>query len=478
MRQPSCLYSAVILTRAVISIRRRPPRPVRSSLSHRRCAGLALALAVLMTLIGVQPVRAAWAPGGDLPGLGKGAIWSLAFDPTNPAIALAGTDAGIYRSVDAGVTWTRVASAGKRIWAVGFSGHTALAGTAGSGILLSADDGATWKTSSAGLKATQQNVRELAIGLSAIAAGTDSGVVVSIDAGQHWRSAGLDDFSIDSLTVSANAPAFTVIAGVDLGDTGHGYLFRNSGLASATWEVLNNNLPEKAVPSSVTAGPLAQGATVRPLLLTTTKGTWRSGDGGGTWSEGTCASGAKSPLCLGTATNSGHLTLTTAAFSPLDPNLVYGGGDAGQSSTADLIRSADGGATFSDFGEGLPDKQRNVTAIAVAPTAPPLVLAGLSPLGGGHVYRLSDTQAGAPPALAPEGPGAVPPSTIPTPPPTARSTGGAASGNTKRASPSTGLVATIFHWPLPLLPELLVLLGAGWLALRWRERYLEIEGPP
>src|SRR5205807_703704 len=82
--------------------------------------------------------------------------------------------------------------------------------------------GATWAASSAGL--ANANVRAMAFGLDGIAAGTDSGVAVSPD-GHIWHGAGLDGDSISAITVAANSPQFTLIAGADNGNIALGYLF-------------------------------------------------------------------------------------------------------------------------------------------------------------------------------------------------------------------------------------------------------------
>lgn len=381
-------------------------------------------------------------------------------------MVLAGTDGGVYRSVDLGASWQTTSLRGIRAWSVGFAPgapNAAFAGLSGRGVQRTDDGGVSWADASAGLG--NLNVRVLALGLGGLAAGTSNGIAVSAD-GKQWHPGGLHGYDVSALALSANEPQFTLVAGADGGNLNQGFLFRNSG-AGASWEVLQQGLPSSAIVSAVSAGPLPQGGPVRPLAATTTKGTFRSGDGGSTWTAST-------------GLPSDQVTLTTAAFSPADPNLLYGGSDAGGSTGGALFRSTDGGATFAPADQGLPDARRNVTCIAVSVAGgrPPAVLVGVNPPGkGGAVYRELDASAPAPPALGAETAVATPVPATPTPVPTpvARPTTTAPS-----ASSSLALRALryLVQWPFPLAPELLLVVVVAYILLRWRQRYLDIEGPP
>jgi len=249
--------------------------------------------------------RAAFAPAGSLPGLGSGRIWSVAVDPAAPATLLAGTDSGLFGSRDGGATW-KSELAGMRVWVAGFDVRhptMAFAGTDGAGVYASADAGATWAPASIGIP--DPHVRALAFGLDGIAAGTDSGVAVTPD-GKSWRDAGLDGYHVAALTVAANSPQFTLIAGTDGGKGG--FLFRNSG--GNAWEVLQSGLPGDAVVSSLTSGPIDQAVPKRPVLAATSKGIFRSGDGGTTWTQsgGVPVSALRSVGSMTTSAPSARLT--------------------------------------------------------------------------------------------------------------------------------------------------------------------------
>jgi hypothetical protein len=435
---------------------------------RRRAFGAFLLVLAAVGGWGALATQGAAAPAGfsqaaALPGLGSGRIWSVAVEPSVPSTIIAGTDTGIYASHDSGGTWVQ-AVLGVRVWTVGFDIRhpgNAFAGTDGKGVYASVDAGNTWASASTGL--ANLDVRALAFGLDGIAAGTNAGVALSPN-GSVWHDGGLDAYSIAAVAVAANYPQFTVIAGADSGNLAQGYLFRSSG--GAAWEVLQSGLPSGAVASSITAGQIDQAVPKRPLIVATSQGIFRSGDGGNTWTAGT-----------GAATGT---TLTVATFGPLDPNLAYAGVDAGGSTGGDLYRSTDGGLTFHKADTGLPGSSKNIDSISVANTTPPEVVVAVNPpTGGSHVYIETDTGAPAPPKLIPESPGAAVPSAVATPVPTPTPKP-VTSHATAPPPPPSGIqrfAQAAFHWPTPLVYEVFFILLALYVYIRWRQRYY-VDGPP
>lgn len=436
-------------------------RPAARAVALALClAGAAAALSAL----GAPPAAAAdWGAVGSLPGLGSARIWSVAFNPALPATALAATDAGVYRTADGGATWRLTPIHGTRAWVVGFDvrrAHSAYAGLAGGGLARSDDGGATWHDVSGGLP--DRNVRSLAFGLGGLAVGTSDGVAVSSD-GSSWRPAGLDGYDVSSLAVSANSPQFTLVAGTD-GGPESGFLFRNAG-PGPTWEPLAQGLPSTAVVAAVGAGPLPQSAQFRPLVAATNKGTYHSIDGGTTWTQSTGIGD--------------QVSITALAFSQLDPDLVYAGSDAGGSTGGAMLRSTDGGGSFVAADRGLPADRRNVVAIAVAPVQPPLAMVAIDPpQRGASLYRIVDDTVPPPPALAgergipPASAAALPRLHAPEPVPVQP-----ASGETDESGPQR-FAGAVFHWPFPLLLEVLAVVAATTVAVRRWNRRLDVDGPP
>jgi hypothetical protein len=444
--------------------------PRRAVAANALLAGV---LAAVPLLFLDARVAADWARVGNPPGLGSGRIWSLAINPANANNAITGTDNGVYTTSDAGVTWAPTPIKGVRVWAVGFDArapHVEMAALAGGGVRRSEDGGATWSDASVGL--TNRNVRALAFGLSAVAAGTADGVFVSED-GKTWRSAGLGGYSISTLAVAANTPAFTLVAGSDGGSAGlqSGFLFRNAG-PGPQWETLQQGLPATAVVSAVAAGPVPASTKIRPLVVITNKGTFFSGDGGTTWTSSTGPNADP--------TNTQPLQLTTAVFSPLDPNLVYAGFDSTGSSGGSLLRSTDSGKTFTDAAKGLSDQQRNIAAIAVATANPPQLLAGIDPASGPSVV-VSETDSTAPVPAAIIAEGTAPPPATPTPTASIRATPTPAPTLAAPPDERSWLrrgVDRATNWPIPLAMEVFVVIAAAYLVVRWRQQRFDVEGPP
>ena len=434
-----------------------------------RAATAAVAAAVVVALgagaLAGPSARAAtgFTPAGSLPKLGSGRIWNLAYDPGQPAHLLAATDLGVFASTDSGATW-QLTLPGGRTWTVGFdvrNTQNTFAGTAGRGVFASADGGTTWAAASSGLQ--NQDVRAFAFGLDGIGAATDSGVALSPD-GRTWHDGGLDGVAVSALAVAANAPQFTLVAGADNGNLASGSLFENTG-SGGSWQPLQSGLPAAAVVSSVAAGPIDQAVPKRPLVVATSKGMFRSGDGGTTWTSST---GVPE-----------QLTVTTVAYSPLDPGVVYAGADAAGSTGGELLRSVDGGQTFAVADQGLPTS-KNVEAIAFAPTNPLTVGVALDPpTGGATIYTEADSTLPAPPQLIPEASGAPVPTVVATPTPTPRPT--LTPNRPAPGPPPPGglqkFAEAAFHWPFPLVYEIIFVLLAAYAFVRWRQRYF-IEGPP
>jgi hypothetical protein len=434
-------------------------RPLRRAVPA--VVALALASSACVGLVGAE--AAGFSAGSALPHLAAGRIWQVAPQPASPANVLAATDDGVFISRDSGATWSAAGFSGQRVWCVGFDARNAslaFAGTAGHGVIASGDGGQTWQPSSLGL--LNSDVRSLAFGLEGIAAGTAQGVFLSPD-GHAWHDAGLDGDAIAAVAVASNSPQLTIIAGADAGQLGSAYLFRSAG--GGAWQPLVSGLPSGAVVSALASGPIDAAVPQRPLMAATSKGLFRSGDGGTTW---TPSGGVPQGLSVSTVT-----------FSPLDPGLVYAGSDATGSTGGDLLRSVDGGVSFAAHDQGLPQHSKNVESVVVGQTNPPTVLAALDPPAGvGLVYSEVDTSAPAPPQLIAETPGAPIPSVISTPRPVTKPV-----REPVRPIPvpgATGLdsfVGTVFHWPTPLIYELILALLIAYVIVRWRQHYY-VEGPP
>jgi photosystem II stability/assembly factor-like uncharacterized protein len=71
-------------------------------------------------------------------------VQSLAIDPSNPQILLAGTDGGIYKTTDGGSTWT-LKDSSQVPYTIAFDGsHAGYVYASGTGLTKSTDNGETW----------------------------------------------------------------------------------------------------------------------------------------------------------------------------------------------------------------------------------------------------------------------------------------------------------------------------------------------
>ena len=117
-------------------------------------------------------------------GLENTYIWSLKFDPGDPAgnTLWAGTRSGLYKSVDGGTSWQTAISEIRDVKQIRFSGTTILAASL-DGLYRSGDSGNSWQR----VLASQANYLSLRMGfLGQWITATDQGLERSQDDGRTW----------------------------------------------------------------------------------------------------------------------------------------------------------------------------------------------------------------------------------------------------------------------------------------------------
>src|SRR5215469_14771870 len=205
-------------------------------------------------------------------------------------------------------------------------------GTPGGGVWKTTDGGQTWypifdkeRVASIGaLAIAPSDSNVLYVGTGEQTRG--NGVYRSIDAGATWKNVGLEDVPfIQEIIVDPRNPLVAVVGGNSIG---FGILWR----------------------------PLP--ATAK----TANRGIFRTVDGGKVWTKVFSAEDSIGVVDL--CSDPGNPdTLYAVVYRP-----ASGSGDSAKEATSDIVKSADGGSTWTPLtGTGLPEKARGRLGIAVAP---------------------------------------------------------------------------------------------------------------
>lgn len=243
-------------------------------------AGPALRLLALSQRSGVyQRESAAWQA---LPPVGEMApVLAVAFDPADPARALAGTERGLYLSTDAGQSWQYTyGSANHRFLDLAAAGPGAAGGNSvffaalgNDGVGRSTDGGLSWRRSNSGflpgLVVTQVAVQPGQP--STVFAGTAAGVWKTVNAGATWSQVALPDSTVSELVAAADGRG-RIVAG-----TAAGGLARSDD-TGMTWQEVT--APEASAAVTALAIDPVQ---IDTWYVGTASGVWRSADAGATW---------------------------------------------------------------------------------------------------------------------------------------------------------------------------------------------------
>jgi photosystem II stability/assembly factor-like uncharacterized protein len=178
---------------------------------------------------------------------------------------LASTGAALFRSTDAGQTWTRLKNpiAASKITALTVAGSVILAGTS-SGVFRSENDGLIWHST----VSTREPVRFLIQTSTSTYAVLKQDLLASEDSGATWTSRRLPFFA-DTYDVAASAG--TILAGTSRG------LFHSED-GGQTWHTPHSGLPLASI-TSVAIDPAASG----PAFAFEYGNLYESRDGGNNW---------------------------------------------------------------------------------------------------------------------------------------------------------------------------------------------------
>jgi photosystem II stability/assembly factor-like uncharacterized protein len=296
---------------------------------------------------------------------GKFDVEALAIDPQSPNIVYAGTTAGLYKSTDRGSTWS-IYGTGLNFLSVAVDPQSSLvlyAGTNGTGARKSTDGGVSWTAVLDGqidafVSAVAVDPRDS----NRLFFGSDVGMWASADSGSSWTK----------WTMVARSFAFDP---------------RNPGVMYVTgdgvYRSTDNGENFTRMSIDVGDGMYDLSMAIDPSVSTTIyvgsyTGLWKSTDSGATWTA------------FGLAERWGIKGL---AVGPAESGVIYAGTNG-----AGLQKSRDGGATWAASNTGM--SSGGVHGLSVDPRNPRTVLAvsGTSAFcgielfgsGGNGVWRSSD----------------------------------------------------------------------------------------
>ena len=316
--------------------------------------------AFLLTILALlsRPASAdvgAWSPLGP----DAGPAFTLAVDPDDPSIVYAGSEAGVYRSVDAGATW-ELASRGLFLQAAAIAQDTvapgALYALTGTGVFRSSDKAQSWVRVEGSLP---EPARDLAVDPklpNRLWAATSLGrLYFSTNGGRSWTKraatsiAGIADLSI--------SPAGDWL----YANTANQGLLRSSDLGTSL-------RPTQGIPKAAYVYDLAfDPGPPATVYAATLDGLYRSRDQGATWQR-----------------------IAATVFFGAVPQVEVQGGRIFAAASSGVFYSSDGGTTW-NIGSGPLRSRGEVVALAASPASADTVFAGTwqsYELGG--VYRSLD----------------------------------------------------------------------------------------
>lgn len=190
-----------------------------------------------------------------------GFVYVVKTDPSAPTTIFAGAQHGLFKSTDAGATWTATSlTQGTVALTIAPATPTIVYAGTGSGLFKSMDGGTSWST--AGVSGLVCSVEVDPATPTTLYASTCSQLIKSADAGASWSSVGPTDAPISIVAIAAGPPTVLYAGSVEL----DGVRVFTSTDGGMTWSVASVSNPD---PSYVPLWGLSFGLSVDPTMSTT-----------------------------------------------------------------------------------------------------------------------------------------------------------------------------------------------------------------
>jgi outer membrane protein assembly factor BamB len=291
---------------------------------------------------------------------GGGQINAIAIDPTNSQIVYAGTNGGVFKTIDGGASWIGLTNTVTRSLAIDpTNSQIVYAGTNGY-VFQTTNGGALWTPMKTGATAFSYPTEAVSLVIDSVRgqlyAGTQGGAFRYNGYQWYYMNTGLTNPTVPSLPLNVTSLAKQPSSSTYYAGTGGGVFKYLYGYDS--WNAINTGLTNTDIRS------IAIDDWLVFYVGTQGGGVFKTTNSGTSW----------------TSMNAGltNTDIRSLAIDPVNRQIVYAG-----TYTGGIFKTTDGGASWNEMNTGLTNTY--VTGLAIDPVKSNVVYAGT----GGGVFAIT-----------------------------------------------------------------------------------------
>ena len=291
-------------------------------------------------------------------------FFSMAIGPQGSNTLYGANSSGIFKSTDAGLSWTKTGSglssgAGFFFNVIDPQDPRTLYASGFDGLFKTTDGGANWTLLNSGLSTARIQALALDPQNSSSMYATYWGLLKSADAGSHWSRVNTGDFYPAEITIDPQDPTTMYADGLQTCEDGPPHYIFKSTDAGSNWSKAMSGLPFVNV-NALVIDPTNRNTIYAGGGL----GVFKSIDAAASWN----------------AANTGMpaADISALAVDPRTSSTVFAGGLGG------VFKSTDGGASWNAV--NIPERH-SITTLAIDPLSPSTLYAG----GSGAIFKSTDT---------------------------------------------------------------------------------------